>query len=73
MGINLTQPMRTTLLPIAAPPPMNNLLNVLIVVLIIGWLAGFLAFPNVGGMIHLLLVIALILIVYRLVTGRKLN
>ncbi|MEO7080987.1 MAG: lmo0937 family membrane protein [Flavobacteriales bacterium] len=52
---------------------MNNTLNLLIVVLIIGWLAGFFAFPNVGGIIHLLLVIALILVVYRLVTGRKIN
>lgn len=55
------------------PPLMNNTLNLLIVVLIIGWLAGFFAFPNVGGIIHLLLLIALILIVYRLVTGRKIN
>lgn len=55
------------------PPLMNNTLNLLIVVLIIGWLAGFFAFPNVGGIIHLLLVIALILVVYRLVTGRKIN
>ena len=52
---------------------MNNLINILIVVLIIGWLAGYFAFPDLGGIIHLLLVIALILIVYRLVTGRRLN
>ena len=52
---------------------MNNLLNLLIVVLIIGWLVGFFAFPVGGGLIHLLLVIALILIVYRLVTGRRIK
>jgi hypothetical protein len=39
-------------------------------ILIILWLLGaFVA--NVGGIIHLLLVIALVVIVYRLVTGRR--
>jgi hypothetical protein len=52
---------------------MNNLLNLIIVLLIVGWLVGFFAFPNTGGLIHLLLVIALIVIVYRLVTGRKIT
>jgi hypothetical protein len=40
--------------------------------LVIGWLVGFFAFPNVGGLLHLLLVIAVILIVYKLLTGRRL-
>ncbi|HUF28839.1 MAG TPA: lmo0937 family membrane protein [Gemmatimonadaceae bacterium] len=41
------------------------------IILLILWALGFLAF-NVGtGLIHLLLVIALIVIVYRLVTGRR--
>jgi len=54
-------------------PTMNNLLNLLIVLLILGWLVGYFAFPDVGGLIHLLLVIALIVIVYRLLTGRKIT
>jgi hypothetical protein len=40
------------------------------VILLILWLLGaFVA--NIGGIIHLLLVIALVVIVYRLVTGRR--
>jgi len=40
------------------------------IILLILWLLG--AFVvNVGGIVHLLLVIALIVIVYRLVTGRR--
>ena len=51
---------------------MNNLLNIIIVLLIVGWLIGYIGFPNaVGGLIHILLVIVVIAIVYRLVTGRR--
>lgn len=40
------------------------------VVLLIAWALGFFVFPVVGGLIHLLLVIAVIVVVYRLITGR---
>jgi hypothetical protein len=40
-------------------------------VLVILWALGFLAFHITSGLIHLLLVIALIIIVIRLVTGRR--
>ena len=43
----------------------------LAVILIVLWALGFVAFHVGGGLIHLLLVIALIVIVYRLVTGRR--
>jgi Family of unknown function (DUF5670) len=40
------------------------------IILLILWLLG--AFVvNLGGIVHLLLVIALVVIVYRLVTGRR--
>ncbi len=42
----------------------------IIVVLVVLWLLGF-AIHIGGGLIHLLLVVALILIVYNLVTGRR--
>jgi len=42
-----------------------GLLDIIIVILVIGWLGGF-AFHIGGGLIHLLLVIALIIIVARL-------
>lgn len=34
------------------------------------WLAGFI-FHVAGGLIHILLVVALVLVVYRLATGQK--
>jgi Family of unknown function (DUF5670) len=43
----------------------------LIVVLLVLWLLGFLVIPVGGALIHLLLVIALIVLVYQLVTGRR--
>jgi hypothetical protein len=43
----------------------------IVVILVILWLVGFFALPGVGALIHILLVIALVVIVYRLLTGRK--
>jgi len=40
------------------------------VILFILWILGFFIVNVGGGLIHLLLVIAVIVIVYRLVTGR---
>ncbi len=50
---------------------MGDILWIIVVLLVIGWLFGFLVFPAIGGIIHLLLVIAVIMIVYRLLTGRR--
>jgi hypothetical protein len=47
------------------------MLLTLAVVLIILWALGFLAFHVTSGLIHILLVIALIVIVARLITGRR--
>jgi hypothetical protein len=41
------------------------------VILIVLWLLGFLAFHVGGGLIHLLLVLAVIVIIWQLVTGRR--
>jgi hypothetical protein len=41
------------------------------IILLILWALGFLAFHVGGGLIHILLVIAVIVIVYRLLTGQK--
>ena len=49
---------------------MDNLLYVVAVLLIIGWAIGFLGY-NAGGLIHLLLVIALVAIVLRVIQGRR--
>ena len=50
---------------------MGNLLWVIIIVLVVLWLLGFVAFPIGGKLIHILIVIALILVIYRLATGRR--
>jgi hypothetical protein len=41
------------------------------IILIVLWALGFFAFHIGGGLIHILIVIALIVIVWRLVTGRR--
>jgi hypothetical protein len=51
---------------------MNNLLYILAIILVIGWALGFFAF-HVGGLIHVLLVIALIAIILQVIRGRGLN
>lgn len=49
---------------------MSNLLWLIAVILIIAWAVGFFAY-SAGGIIHILLVIALIAIIWRLITGRS--
>jgi Family of unknown function (DUF5670) len=49
---------------------MNNLLYIIAVVLIILWAVGFLGF-HMGGIIHLLLVIAVVAILLRIIKGEK--
>jgi hypothetical protein len=43
----------------------------LIVILVVLWLAGFLVVHVGGALIHLLLVIAVIVLLYQLFTGRR--
>jgi hypothetical protein len=47
-----------------------DLIWILAIILFIGWLLGAFAF-HVGGLIHILLVIILIVVIVRLVTGRR--
>jgi len=42
-----------------------------VVVLFVLWLLGFAVFHVAGGLIHLLLILAVIAIAYQLVTGRR--
>ena len=42
----------------------------IVVILLVLWLLGF-TMKIAGGLIHLLLVVALVVIVYRLLTGRR--
>lgn len=49
---------------------MGNLLYLIAIILIIAWALGFFFF-SVGGMIHILLIIAIIAIILRVIQGRK--
>jgi hypothetical protein len=49
---------------------MGNLLYLVAVILIIAWAIGFIGF-SAGGIIHVLLIIAVIAVVLRLIQGRR--
>jgi hypothetical protein len=48
----------------------GNILYVIAIILIIGWLIGFLGF-HAGGIIHVLLVIAIIVVLLRIIQGKR--
>jgi hypothetical protein len=50
---------------------MNTWLALAIVIVVL-WALGFFALPGLGSLIHILLVIAVILVLVWLVTGKKL-
>ncbi len=50
---------------------MGNLLYIIAVVLVIGWLVGFVGY-NTGGIIHILLVVAVIAVLLRVIQGGRL-
>jgi hypothetical protein len=49
---------------------MNNILYIVAVILIIAWAIGFFAY-SAGGIIHILLIIAIIAIIFRVIQGKK--
>ncbi len=49
---------------------MSNLLYLVAVILIILWAIGYLGYHS-GGIIHLLLVIAIIAVLLRVISGRR--
>ncbi len=49
---------------------MGNILYIIAVILIVGWLLGYFAF-NAGGIIHILLVIAVIAIILQVIRGGR--
>ncbi|MBF6608505.1 MAG: lmo0937 family membrane protein [Flavobacterium sp.] len=51
---------------------MRDLIWLIVVILLIGWAIGYFAFGEaVGNLIHILLVLAVIGILYRLATGSR--
>lgn len=49
---------------------MGNLLYAVAVILLIAWAIGFVGF-HAGGIIHVLLVIAVIAVIFRIIQGKK--
>jgi len=49
---------------------MSNLLYLIAVILVIAWAIGFVGY-NIGGIIHILLVIAVIAVILRVIQGRS--
>jgi hypothetical protein len=49
---------------------MGNLLYIIAVILLIAWAIGFIGL-HVGGLIHVLLVIAIIAVLFRVIQGRR--
>ena len=43
----------------------------ILVILVVLWLLGMVSSYTVGGFIHILLVIALVILIYNLVSGRR--
>jgi len=51
---------------------MGNLLYIIAVILILLWLVGFVGMSySGGGIIHILLVIAIIAVLFRVIQGRR--
>ena len=48
------------------------MLEIIAVVLVVLWLLGFVTANTMGGLIHVLLVIAVVVILLRLIQGRRL-
>lgn len=50
---------------------MSGLLYLIAVILVIGWVFGFFVFHVGGGLIHILLVIAIIAVLLRVIRGGR--
>lgn len=51
---------------------MGNLLYLIAVILVIGWLVGFFAY-GAGGIIHALLVLAIVAVLFNIISGSRKN
>ncbi|MHB8906481.1 MAG: lmo0937 family membrane protein [Melioribacteraceae bacterium] len=47
------------------------MLYTIALVLVVLWLLGIVVFPVAGGLIHILLVIAIIVVLLRVISGRR--
>jgi hypothetical protein len=59
--------------PVACPMQENRgtMLETIAVILVVLWLLGMVSSYTLGGYIHILLVVAIIMVLLRLISGRK--
>jgi hypothetical protein len=57
--------------PAGKQPKENFMLYTIAVVLLILWLLGLVTGTTIGGLIHVLLVIAIVMVLLRVISGRK--
>ena len=55
------------------PLPIRAMLYTVALVLIILWLLGLISSYTMGGFIHILLVVALVVVLVQVIQGKKLN
>lgn len=48
------------------------MLNTIIIILVVLWLLGMVSSYTMGGLIHILLVVAVVVLVVRLLSGKRL-
>jgi predicted membrane protein len=49
----------------------KKMLETIIIILVVLWLIGLVTSNTFGGVLHVLLVVALVVLVFRLLSGRK--
>ena len=49
----------------------NNMLYTIAVVMLILWLLGLVTGTTIGGLVHILLVIAIVMVLVNFITGRR--
>jgi hypothetical protein len=47
------------------------MLGTILIILVVLWLLGLVTAHTMGGLIHILLVVALVIVIIRLVSGRR--
>lgn len=74
-GYNLPNPhgLPNPRVPGSKPPPLNPMLFTIAIILLILWGLGLVTGTAVGGFIHILLVIAIIMVLVRVIQGRRIT
>lgn len=48
-----------------------NMIVTIVCVLLVAWFLGFIIFPVLGALIHVLLVVAVIVVLWRIIQGKN--